>query len=368
MRNRIFSAAALAAAAALALSGCAAAGATTAEKAEVDSEGLAAAQALVDQYSAAVSEDLLATGSVDIEPDKFIVTVPCAYAAENCKLGVDTFAEAAETVGWTTQMIDPAGDPNAARAAIQTAVNLGADGIFFMAGTGDALEGDLADARDAGLVTINVEGGENKEGQFDSNVEPPPGEMGRLLAAAITVQSGGTANVMLVNDPEFAAVVSIHDGLVAGLDEFCAGCTITEDLSFQIADLSTGLPTQVESALAAHPETDFVWASYDAAGASIKPVIERSANGDSISMVSTDGLKANLGYIQDGSVQTADVAASSPWIAYESLDLLNRAFQGETLELNYAAPYKLITQDNLTTIPWDGDVDWKSAYLARWGK
>lgn len=220
-------------------------------------------------------------------------------------------------------MIDPAGDPNAARAAIQQAINLKADGIFFLAGSPGGLAADLEEARQRGIKTISDEGGGNEPGQFDVNIEPSPEGMGRLLAAQITVQSKGTAKVLLVNDPEFQAVAKIHDGLVGGLKEFCGGCTITDDISFQIADLSTGLPTQFESALAAHPETDYVWASYDAAGSSIRPVIQRSANGDNIKMVSTDGLEANLADVKAGGIQSADVAASSPWLAYHSLDTMN---------------------------------------------
>ncbi|MFI6339820.1 sugar ABC transporter substrate-binding protein [Streptomyces sp. NPDC050535] len=330
------------------------------------SAGIKAATALTTKYSADTVASELPEGANPISARKLIVTVPCAYAAENCKRGVDAFAEAARAVGWTTKMIDPAGNPDKARAAVQTAINLGADGIFFMAGSGEALGAALKDARAAGLVTVNVEGGTNVKGQFDTDIEPSATGMGRLLAAQITVQSKGKAKVLLVNDPEFKAVVDIHKGLVDGLKEFCPGCMITDDISFQIADLSGGLPTQVQSALAAHPDTDTVWAAYDAAASSIEPVIERSANGDSISMVSTDGLKSNLEAIRSGGVQTADVAAESQWLAYQSLDEMDRVFGGGEPELNIAAPYKLMTKDTITTVPWDGDVAWKSTYLTRW--
>ncbi|MCL8023949.1 sugar ABC transporter substrate-binding protein [Nocardioides bruguierae] len=353
------------AAAALTLTACGSG--TDAADVEVDTDALAAAQKIVDEYSADVSEDELPTGTTEVASDKLIVTVPCAYAAENCKLGVDSFADAADALGWTTKMIDPAGSPDAARAAIQTAINIGADGIFFMAADGRALADDLAEARDAGIVTVNVQGGENPDGVFDSAIDPSPTGMGRLLAAAITVQSEGTAKALLINDSEFSAVVDIHEGLSDGLDELCPSCTVTDELDFQIADLSTGLPTQVESALAGNPDTDVVWAAYDAAAQSISPVIERSANGDAISMVSTDGLQANLEDVQDGGIQTADVAASSPWMAWQSADLMNTLFTGGTVDAEVAAPYKLMTADTITTIPWDGDVDWQGAYETRWG-
>lgn len=329
-------------------------------------DGLAAAQELTEQYTAAVADSELPEGKNAIDSDKLIVTVPCSYAAENCKRGVDAFAEAAEAVGWTTKMIDPAGNPEKARAAVQTAINIGADGIFFMAGSGDALGSVLEDARSAGLVTVNVEGGTNEEGQFDTDIEPLASDMGRLLAAQMTVQSAGKGKILLVNDPEYTAVKAIHQGITDGLEEFCPGCEITDDISFQIADLSSGLPTQVQSALAANPDTDIVWAAYDAAASSIEPVIERSTNGDSISMVSSDGLQANLQDISDGGVQTADVAAQSEWLAYQSLDEMDQIFDGGDATLNINTPFKLLTADNITDIPWTGDVDWKSTYLSRW--
>ncbi|OHV56578.1 hypothetical protein BCD48_43840 [Pseudofrankia sp. BMG5.36] len=328
--------------------------------------GLQEATTFVAKYQANLTSAGIPASSPPVQPGRLIITVPCSYAAENCKRGVDAFAEAAKTVGWKTKMIDPAGDPDKARAAVGTAIRLKADGIFFVAGSGDQLQPALNDARAAGLALVDLDGGPFKEGQFDTTVEPDGYEYGLVMGAQMTVATKGKGKIMLVNDPEFPSVVQYHAGVLAALKKYCPGCEVTDDISYQIAGLSTSLPTQFQAALTAHPNTDMVWAAYDAAASAILPVIQRSTNGGKIQLVSSDGNAANLGYIKAGQVQTADVAAPTEWAAYQSLDQMNRIFNKQDVPLSVPSPFKLITKDNLTTIPWDGDVDWRSAYLKLW--
>ncbi|MFG3025282.1 sugar ABC transporter substrate-binding protein [Streptomyces sp. NPDC048254] len=330
--------------------------------------GLKEATAYVAKYRTDVTSTDVPASAPPVRKGRLIVTVPCSYAAENCKRGVDAFAEAAKAVGWKTKMIDPAGDPDKARAAVETAIRLKADGVFFVAGSGDQLQPALDDARAAGLALVDVNGGPFKKGQFDTTVEPDAYEYGMVMGAQMTVATKGKGKILLVNDPEFPSVKEYHRGVLAALKKYCPGCEITDDISFQIAGLSTSLPTQFQAALAAHPETDMVWAAYDAAATALIPVIQRGTNGDKIQLVSSDGNAANLGYVKDGKVQTADVAASTEWAAYQALDETNRILNKQDVPLSVPSKFKLITKDNLTTIPWNGDVDWRSAYLKLWGR
>ncbi|WP_194903827.1 sugar ABC transporter substrate-binding protein [Catenulispora rubra] len=330
--------------------------------------GLQAATDYVGKYRADVTSASLPASSPPVAPGRLIVTIPCSYAAENCKRGVDAFAEAAKAVGWETKMIDPAGDPDKGRAAVQTAIRLKANGIFFFSGNGDQLKPALDDARAAGLALVDAQGGPFKQGQFDTTVEPDAYDYGMVMGAQMTVATKGKGKILLVNDPEFPSVVQYHEGVLAALKKYCPGCKVTDDIHFQIAGLSTTLPTQFQAALAAHPDTDMVWAAYDAAATAVIPVIQRSTNGDKIQLVSSDGNAANLDDVKKGKVQTADVATSTEWNAYQALDEMNRIFNKESVPLTVTSPFKLITGDNLTTVPWNGDVDWRGTYLKLWGR
>jgi ribose transport system substrate-binding protein len=328
---------------------------------------LSKADQFVNQFSAQLSSVNAPASAPPIAPGKLIVTIPCSYAAEGCRRVVDGFATAAHTVGWRTMMIDPAGDADKVRSAVETAIRLKADGILFGAAIPGQLTQVLSEARNAGIALVNTE--EPPSPVFDANVTTDHLAAGRAQAAYLAKATNGHGKVLLVNDPEYPSVEQWHQGVLGGLKEFCPQCTVTADINFQIADLATGLPTQFQAALAAHPDTNTVWAGYDAAAVQIIPVIQRNPNGEHIQLVSANGDAANLGFIRGGKVQTATIGVPIEWQGYAALDVLNRMFNNVPYGKTVNVGQKLITKGNLpTAIPWNGDVDWQGTYLRLWNK
>ncbi len=352
---------------AIALFGTACGGADTANTAS-DAEiqaGITKAQTVLADGSKNVTEVNAGSTSPAIEKNKFVVTIPCSYAAEGCKRSVDGFADAAKQVGWRTQNIDPAGDPEKMRQAIQTATRLHADGILLAATPPSTVRTAVDQAKAAGITVINSL--EPANDLFDANATTDHLAAGRVSAAYTTVASNGRAKIIAVNDPEFQSVSDWYKGFTEGLKEFCPGCQVVKEIEFQIANLQTQLPTQFQAALQANPDADFVWSAYDPVAAAIAPVIERSPSASKIKIVSNNGDSFALTDIKAGDKPlSATVAYPIEWQSYVALDQMNRLFAGQPVENTVNVPIKLMTKDNITTIPWNGDVDWKSAYLDLW--
>ncbi len=330
---------------------------------------LSKAEALLEEATAEVTSFDFPTEAVEPAKDLFVVGIPCAYAAEGCKRGVDAVEEAAGLLGWKYQMIDPAGDPEQMRSAVRTAIQLGADAIFLGATPPDVVKDDVVAAQDAGIAVINMY--EPADGDFaDASALSDRDIQGAWNAAFIAVATGGKGKVAVINDPEFPSVVEEHEGFTRTLPEVCPGCEVVRDFDFQIANLQTQVPTDFQAVLTANPNLDAVWTAYDPVAAAILPVIDRADRTDSITVVSHNGDPFALEYIQAGDTALkATGAYNIEWQSYMAVDQLLRIEAGTITDEQRVAyvPSKLLTADNITTIPWDGDMDWKSEYLKLWG-
>lgn len=331
---------------------------------------LSAANALLKEGTAEITKFDFPSDTVAAAKDQFVVGIPCAYAAEGCKRQVDAVEEAAKSLGWKYQMIDPAGDPEQMRAAIRTSMQLGANGIFMGSLPPDVVKAEVAQAQAAGIGVFGANEPAAQPGFADGLVLQDRVQQGAWAAAMIAVATDGKGKVALINDPGFPSIIAEHQGVVETLPKVCPGCEIVRDFDFQIANLQTQVPADFQAIMTANPNLNAVWTAYDPVAAAILPVIDRADRTDSITVVSHNGDPFALEYIKaDNTALKGSVAYSMEWIGYAMVDQYLR-FKAGTLtekQRDVYVPSKLITKDNITSIPWDGDIDWKTTYLKLWG-
>lgn len=324
----------------------------------------AALQQIIDQYQAELTEEVPAD-SPGIAQGKSIVVIPCTYASEACARGADSAIEAAGLLGWETRMIDPAGNPERARQAIDQAIQLGADGIVFTAAVGDQLDAKLAEARQAGIFLVNSMS--PADDRFDVDVEPDEDASGKMMAALIAQDSGGTAKVLVTTDPAFPSIQARTAAFTKWLPELCASCEIVEEIQTQMSQLQSGLPPQIQATLTAKPEINYIWTHTGAAVVSTQATVERSTNGHDIKMISHDGNSANLNLIKEGKNQFADLIKPMEYTGYLSVHEMNKLFaDGATGHEVIEMPKRLVTQETLPELPWSGDTDWQPAFETLW--
>ncbi|MBT8163170.1 MULTISPECIES: sugar ABC transporter substrate-binding protein [Arthrobacter] len=351
---------------ALALTGCASSQGTPSSGG--GNNDVSAARKVLGEATAKVTTFDFPAEQVAAPKDKLVVAVPCAYAAEGCKREVDAIAEAAKALGWRYQMIDPAGDPDKMRAAVRTAIQLHADGIFLGSIPSSVVKDDILTARSGGIKVVNMSE-PAPDGFADANTLYDHTKAGRWNAAYLTVATKGAGKVISVNDPEFPSVVEWHQGFVDGLKELCPGCRMVKDTNFQIANLQTQVPTDFQATLQANPTANAVWTAYDPVALSLAPVIKRSPQNGKITVVSQNGDPGALQAIKAGDQPfKATIGVSVEWQSYAAVDQMVRLLAGNlpaSLK-TVNVPEKLISADNVSSIPWDGDLDWKDTYLKLW--
>jgi ribose transport system substrate-binding protein len=308
------------------------------------------------------------TTSPAMSKDKFIVSIPCGLAAAGCKRIDDGVHAAAEAAGWKVQTIDPANDQNKMNAAIQQAISLGADGIALNSIEPALITSAVADARKAGLMVVNANAGREDEPVTDTSVQHDVSlqgvKQGDMIAATICVNSGGKANVMLLQEPQFNLV----NQRVQGTEDYLKKCPDTKSQRQQISigDLGTTLQSKVKALLASNPDVDTVVSPSDAFTPDVIAAVQQAGLGSKVAIYSMDGNAQVIANIVAGGPAVASVGGALQQEGWAMVDDLNRLFQGEK-PVDDGTPIRVISKDNAPKSgEYNGDVDYVAAYKELW--
>ena len=342
-----------------AANGATAAGSTTAGSTTTGGDGGAGAA----QAVAAASKPIAGWDGfgdpVSVERGKRIVAIECSALGVGCVQGGRAVEEAAKALGWSADVVDGKGDPTVWNAAIHNAIASKADGIVLLAISPDLVKDGVASARAAGIPVVAALVGPRADGL----VATDPQEGGEIMASFLADDSGGKADVLVLNDAEFALTDVRNRAMVASLGEQCPDCK-TKTADFTFATMPQELSGQVTAALQADPAIDYVVAPFDAAVAFVRQGVQQA--GRPVKIASFEGDPPTMRQVGDGTL-VADLAAPNTWVGWQAVDdlarLLARAPVGET-----PVPQRLFTSENKADAAgWDGDVDFRSEYRRRWG-
>jgi ribose transport system substrate-binding protein len=378
--NRRRAAAAAAAVVALFAAGCGSSDSDSSSTTKADggssttaaTGGSAELQAIVDKTSAAPTEFTGPQESPPAAKGKFVVSIPCALAAEGCARTDRGVRDGAKAIGWRVQTIDPAGDTQKMNDAVDKAVQLGADAIVLGSIDPSVVAASIKRAKAKGVQVVAASSGTEdvppEKSGVPHDVSVDPKAQGEAIAAYVATASGGKAKIGILNDPAYG----YDRNAVAAMKETwkkCAGCDIVFDEQFSFADLGPNYASQVSALLKSHPDVDWVVPCCDAAAAPIVPILAELGLTDKVKLAATNGNLQNLSFVSKGQ-QAATVGAPVEWAGWAAIDNLNRLLNGEEVVADDGLPVRLLTQDNVEPYlktGWTGDVDFQAAYKKLWG-
>lgn len=332
---------------------------------------VAEAQEKVDELTAEVTDWPPPPEGPEPAKDKKVVAVMADGTAEGAVRTADGIQEAGEILGWEVEVLDGEGTPNTMISAMNQAVSEQADGILLIYIDENFVRPGIEAAHKQGIPVVSLLGGNEGGGTSGVDYDVASFEYARDTGAAgayyAIADSDGTANAIVVSDTSFVLGVERTKGQLEVLDQ-CEACEVAEEIEFQVADLTTKLPGQVQSALSANPDVDYILAPYDAAATFIAQGVKQAGRGDDVKIVSADGNIANLDMIRSGGPEVAVAANPLEWVGFVGIDNLNRIFQNEE-PVPPEYPLKLLTADNLPPEgeAWTGDVDYVQLYKDHWG-
>jgi ribose transport system substrate-binding protein len=336
---------------------------------------VAAAQAVVDANSTEPTE-IGPTIPLESVPDvKTVAWLECELPS--CQDITPGFQDATDALGWNLEVIgvqsfDPA-------PGFQQAIDLGVDYIAIT-GTPPALVQDqITAAQDAGIAffscfdTTDPDGPNNNIGT-NCGDDDAVTSAGDLIANAVIADSGGDANVLFVNIPDFAVLVAEGEGAQAAYDENCPDCTFTE-LAVTIDQLLAGeVPGAIVAALQEDPSINYVHFAFDGLTGGVSGVLDDAGLLDQVSLVGVDFSAAVLQEIVDGTHQfwTANPKPYSAWVMVDAM-ARHSIDQENTEEREVAFLPTFIVSDAATAealIPlngWPGPATMADQFKELWG-
>ncbi len=282
--------------------------------------------------------------------------------------------EAGSKIGWEVTIIDGKATPVGWINALNQAIALGVDGIITSADAA-SLQEPIAAAKAKNIPIVGIHAaalpGPNEELGLFTNIQQDPREIGKAQADWVIVDSDGKAKVVVTSHNEFAIAETKSRATEARLEE-CPGCEVVEYVNSPIAEVAQRQPQLVISWVQKYGTPLYVTAVADYTLDFQVPAL-RSAGVDpaDIKLVGADGQRSAYERIRAGEYQVVTVSEPVEMQAYQAVDEVNRALQGQPPSGFVQAPY-LVTPDNVDAEGGDQNAfiptnDYKARYLELWG-
>jgi len=339
-----------------------------------DSAGVAAAQAIVDANSAPFDTITPSTPLDSVPEAKTVGWLQCELPS--CSAITPGFEDATAALGWTLESISIESFNPA--PGFQQAIDLGVDYIA-VTGTPPALMQDQIDAAaEAGIPLMSCFDTTDPDGP-NNNIWTNCGDdddvsgAGNLLANAIIADSNGTANVLMVNIPDFAVLVSEREGAEEAYADNCPGCTFNE-LAVTIDQLLAGdVPGAVVSAIQADDGIDYVHFAFDGLTGGVSATLEEAGLLEGRNLVGVDFSGAVLQEIVDGTHQfwTANPKEYAAWIMVDAMARHSIGQDNPDERSSADLPNWIATADTagdwIASDGWPGPDTMADQFMALWG-
>ena len=312
------------------------------------------------------------TATVQAPAGKTVMILECGSAGTGCVLGANGAKAAAAKLGWKATITDGKLDPTVWNQLIQQAVADKVDGIVMTSVNPSLVKNGLAQAKAAGIPVVDIYQPKFAGApELDGYVTSDHAEGGKLAADWMIQDSGGKANVLVLDDPEYPETVQRNDALAAELKAECSGCSVTRQ-TFSAGSMAQSLAPQVSASLGQHGDVGYVWAPFDAASPFVQQGIQQAGKTKSVKLVSAEGDPSAVNRLKAGT-QAADLVTADDYMGWVSIDDLVRIFAGAQHDQVNIVPQRLLTSSNISSIPsggtWSLDgVDYAAKFAELWGK
>jgi len=277
-------------------------------------------------------------------------------------------------IGWQVTIIDGKATPVGWINAFNQAIALNVNGIITSADAA-SLQEPIQEAQGKKIPIVGIHAaalpGPNEKLGLFTNIQQDPREIGKAQADWVIADSDGKGKAIVTSHNEFAIAETKSRAVEARLNE-CSGCRVLEYVSSPIAEVAQRQPQFITSWVQKYGTPLYVTAVADYTLDFQVPAL-RSAGVDSklVKLVGADGQRSAYERIRSGEYQVVTVSEPVEMQAYQAVDEINRAIQGQPPSGFVQAPY-LVTPDNVNAEGGDKDAfaptnGYKKRYLALWG-
>ncbi len=365
---------------AIALSACT----TGDESSSTDTSTLsAAAQAALETAYTGYGSELEDLTPVTPEDGLNFYVMSCGESNATCHAPAEAMVEAAEAAGWNATIVDGKLSPDGFATAIRQATAAGADVLVPIGISCSAAAAAFQEAKAAGVTIIGGGGTDDCDTPvWDSErlwlpADDQPtdygtfGAFGTLQADYVYGKTNGDVKAVVINMTSQSWGKLITDSFNSELDALGGGEVLAQVDVSDPESADGSFIQKVTSALLANPDANALIVPTDAYLVNgLAAAINQAGLADKLVVVGNFGSEAALDMIREGQPGiTATIGDAQDWQAWGSVDTAIRVLAGEDPIYVGETVQAVDADHNLSESgAYDGAIDWKSTFLASWGK
>lgn len=279
--------------------------------------------------------------------------------------------EAGGILGWDVKNITSALDPESTIAAMQEAIDWGANAITISGVEKDAIADQLKQCADKGIYVVTTAAmSAPGDGFTDTSIagQKQLDEWGKMVAAYVVGTTQGGANIANYQLTMYPILVQFDKSFTANVGTWCPECKIAA-FPQQLADIGTKTPAAVVANMQADPAINYNVYDLGALMIGVDPALKEAgleAGGA--------GLTADATTIQGIKDGTQDAWTGYPLaiVGFRAIDSIARLEIGDALQTDALLPTQLVTPDNVNDIVLDKDgnyvgvKDYAAQFKALW--
>jgi prepilin-type processing-associated H-X9-DG protein len=342
---------------------------------ETPAESAAAAQARIEPLLRA-PEAITVTDPLPAVPEPGVSVYWVTPNLQSQQPNTDALEAATSALDWelTTLQTDSA-DPQAVPAAIQQALSGGADYIIVSGGSVDVYGEALPAAMEAGVPVIDMYSTDEVGGEANGIYANVGGtgwidEQYPATADFVIAHSGGDANVLYVDIPDFPILAAAAEATKTHFAEACPDCELTT-LDVSVTDLTGGTVTsQIVSTLQRDEDIDYVFTSFGDLATGLPESLAQAGLEDRVQIVTPTPNADQLQAVIDGTLLAVvpNPKAQASWTAIDAIARLEQGLEVDEQQ-HTVIPVVVWVKDNIPTPPSDfvGANDYDEQFKQLWG-
>lgn len=171
-------------------------------------------------------------------------------------------------------------------------------------------------------------------------------EAAKLEADWTISDTGGHADVVVVENQEQLSTVAMVDAMKAEFAQYCPSCKV-QYINVPSTDWATKIQPDVQSALAADPGINYVIPIYDPMSQFVIPAITAAGRTQSVHIATFNGTPFALKDLADGNVIRMDIGENLDWLASANMDEVFRAMLGQAPVADEHTALRVFTKANI---------------------
>ena len=316
-------------------------------------KGLAAARAVVKEYSKVPSFKAPgpAFDAKKLDAGKTLFSIPVDSQDQFVQILENDMAAVAKKVGIHFVDYTNDGNPTTWVKGMQQATAEKANLIDLLAGINpEQLTPEMKAARAAHIPVVASDAysiGQKSDPLLSGVVDVPYDGAGTIMADWAIANSNGHANALVIESNDVVSSPTEAKAAVTAFHENCPACKVKR-INIPVADWASDTQTEVESALRATPGINYVIPVYDSQSQYIIPAISLAGDTGKVHIISYDGTAFVLKYLQQHNSVIMDVGEDLKWIAWAIMDQEMRIMAGLKPVANENAPMMIWTSKNIS--------------------